>query len=227
MSTELLLIQHTATTTPGVALPWLKKTAGFQHVQLHSGQDLPAPKKNRSIILCGGGPHVDQEDQYPWLRPEKKFLEESFKLGNKVVGLCLGGQLCADVLGAKVYAHPKGWEIGWWDLHLKETQNLAGFEKNQTIKFSQHHRYVFEAPKDSQIIASNSWWEAQAFLWNNQVLAFQFHPERDHTWCTNDSDDKPCEVGMTQKKSEIVQLGTQYQPTAAKWFESVLDGFLK
>lgn len=228
MSTELLLIQHTATTKPGVALPWLQKRGSFQHINMHLEQPFPTPKKDRAIILCGGGPHVDQEDQYPWLKQEKKFLEESFKLGNKVVGLCLGGQLCADVLGAKVYAHAKGWEIGWWDVHLKTTKNLIGFEKDQTIKFSQHHRYIFEAPRGSQIVAHNEWWETQGFLWNDQVLAFQFHPERDLPGNkVSSTEEDPREEGMTQCPSEIVTLGNQHQPTAAKWFNSVLDGFFK
>lgn len=228
MKTEILLIQHTDATTPGVVLPWLKDSkVAYRHIRLQKGEALPEPQANQSLILCGGGVHPDQEAQYAWLKPEKKFIEDHIKLGNKIVGLCLGGQLCAQILGAKVYPHKDQWEVGWWDVTLHETPGLKGFEQTKAMKFSQYHRYIFENPKEAKIVASNDWWPVQAFLWKQQILGFQFHPERSlegNVDCAMDID-LPT-LGQTQTKEQIIAGGTLHQPMSAKWFTSVLNGFL-
>jgi GMP synthase-like glutamine amidotransferase len=228
MKNEFILIQHTETTTPGTVLPWLKERGvNFKYLKMQNGDPFPQVEKNQKIILCGGGVHVDQEDQYPWLKTEKEYLKAHVKAGNKMVGLCLGGQLCAQILGAKVYPHPKGWEIGWWDIHIRSTPSLLGFEASQKIKFSQYHRYVFEAPQDSIVIAHNDWWEPQAFLWEDQVLGFQFHPERDigSSQRLALEKDLPTE-GQTQTKEEILSFTKACQQPSEIWFKKVLDGFL-
>lgn len=228
MPLKFVLLQHTDATTPGLVLPWLKSLGvPYQHVRLHHGETLPAPSADQAIILCGGGVHVDQDHLYPWLKAERRFIEESLRLGCKVVGLCLGGQLCAQILGARVAPHRDGWEIGWTDLHLNQTPGLAGFEKATTMKFSQYHRYIFDAPADARVVAMNDWWDPQAFLWKNQVLAFQFHPERDlesNRRLTLEKD-LPTE-GRVQPLERILTLGEIHQPLAALWFENLLNGFL-
>lgn len=237
---KTLLIQHTATTTPGLTLPWLEKNIpDYEHINLHLGDELPDPKRFSNIILCGGGPHPDQEDQYSWLRPEKKFLEQCFKQESHVLGLCLGGQLCATVLGADVGPHPQGWEIGWhpievvsdWNKHQKNINALTGttaHSNKETLHFSQYHRYIFSAPTDAHIIARNDWWDVQGFSWKNKVIALQFHPER--TMHSNLEITKEKDLpnqGNTQSAEHIAQLGIAHQPIAAIWYEKLLKDFLK
>lgn len=231
---KTLLIQHTATTTPGLTLPWLQKNIpDFEHIKLHLGDQLPDPSRFSNIILCGGGPHPDQEDQYPWLKPEKKFLEQCFKQESHILGLCLGGQLCATVLGAEVGPHPSGWEIGWHpievfsDWHEHKQKSGANISK-ETLHFSQYHRYIFSAPTDAHIIARNNWWDVQGFSWKNKVIALQFHPERTINSNLEILNEKnlPNE-GNTQQAKDIVQLGITHQPKAAIWYEKLLKDFLK
>ena len=202
MKPQILLVQHTDGTAPGHVLPWLKsRHPTYRHVRLQDGDLLPPPEQVQAVILCGGGVHVDQEDRYPWLRPEKKFIEACIAQNKQIVGLCLGGQLLAQILGARVYPHPQGWEVGWHDVTLQKVQTLAEFESSATVKFSQFHRYVFDLPPGAEILAQNSWWEVQAFHWKQQLLAFQFHPERDSVGnqvSANDSD-LPT-VGQTPSK---------------------------
>lgn len=228
MNKEILLIQHTDVTTPGVIWPWLEQSqTTFHHIKLQNGESLPVAKPNQSVILCGGGLHIDQEHLYPFLTAEKKWIEEQIKLGNKILGLCLGAQLCAQVLGAKVYPHSKGWEVGWWDVTLHQTAGLKGFEETKNLSFSQYHRYIFETPDQAEVIASNAWWPAQGYLWNRQVLGLQFHPERnlhDNRECALEKD-LPNE-GHTQTAEQILTHGEAHQPLAAKWFEQILKGFL-
>lgn len=229
MINEIILIQHTETTTPGLALTWMQSSGRkFNHIRMHHGDPIPQPLQGQHLLLCGGGVHVDQESEYPWLALEKKIVEKHIALGNKVVGLCLGGQICAQILGAKVAPHALGWEVGWWDVDIKSVPGLAGFEIAQTIKFSQFHRYIFERPQSSIQIASNDWWQDQAFLWNEQVLSFQFHPERDlvgNAACY--LDDFVSRSGMVQSPEVAIALGNEHQKRAGDWFFKVLDGFLK
>lgn len=224
----IAVIQHTETTTPGIIEPWLtENNHEFTKVNMFQGETLPHHESIDALVVCGGGVHVDQEDEYPWLRAEKKFIEECMKRRIPVMGLCLGGQLCAQVLGASVYPHPGGWEVGWYDIDILPVDGLVGFENEQTLKFSQFHRYIFEAPLDSQVIALSDWWRVQAFQWNKQVLAFQFHPER--TLAGNRrgalDPDRPSE-GRVQTCEQMLADGDACQPAAAEWFMRVCEGFL-
>ncbi len=227
MTLPILLIQHTNTTSPGHVLPWLAASGRpFKHIRLHKGDPLPAPEAVSAVILCGGGVHVDQEDQYPWLKPEKKFLEATIGRGTKVVGLCLGGQLCGQILGAKVYPHPNGWEIGWQEVSLKAIPGLPGFEKEESLIFSQYHRYIFDLPSGARSIATNAWWDVQAFEWNNQVIGFQFHPERDAAgYKALAKEPHMPKEGIVHSPKQILELGDLYEPNSRKWFFDFLDGF--
>jgi len=230
MTKKILLVQHTDGTTPGHTLSWLKDRGhSFQHISLYKGETFPDLNEVSALILCGGGVHVDQEDKYPWLRPEKNFVERAIHRGLPIVGLCLGGQLCAQVLGAKVYPHPQGWEVGWHPVNLRETPDLPGFEIDQELIFSQYHRYIFELPPGAKAIAWNDWWAVQAFEWKQQVLGFQFHPERDaagNLYKAEDPDPPSADQGRVHGKDEILRLGGRHEPQTARWFLSMLDGFI-
>jgi GMP synthase-like glutamine amidotransferase len=226
---KFVLIQHTAESKPGVVLDWLhSRQIGYEHVNIHLGDSIPEAQEETRLIFCGGGVHAGQEDEYPWLRQEKKFLERSLKLGARVIGLCLGGQLCAEILGGRVAPHPIGWESGWFPVQLHATPNLKGFAHDLELHFSQFHREIFEAPKGSRIIASNEWWPAQAFEWNNQVLAFQFHPERNLEVNREIAKDSELPLGpRCQTAEDILKLGELHQAISAQWFFETLDGFLR
>ena len=71
------------------------------------------------LIVMGGPMGTCDEDKYPWLKQEKKFIEKQFIDGKKILGICLGAQLIAEVLGARVYKN-KQKEIGWFEIQLTE-----------------------------------------------------------------------------------------------------------
>jgi GMP synthase-like glutamine amidotransferase len=170
--------------------------------------------------------NVDEDAKFPWLKDERALIEAFMKSEKRILGLCLGAQLCAQVLGAPVYPHPKGWELGWWDIELQPTPSLAGFEEPAKLSVLHSHRYVFEAPQGSTLLAKNPWWENQGYLWNRQVMGFQFHPEAELDWnreCALDTDIP--RGGQAQVAEEVLRLGELHQPQAARWFHRVLDGF--
>ena len=216
---RVLLIQQSQDTPPGNVLPWLiKNEFPVQIVQIYKGEALPLLENFEHLVLCGGAPNVDQGTLYPWLNAEKAFVERSLKEGKKAIGLCLGAQICADVLGSKVYPHPEGWEVGWHSCDL-----MGG----KSGVFFQYHRYVFEAPKDAVVTASNDWWPSQAFALKDQVMAFQFHPEAELTWTNECADDSDLPTsGRVHNSQQIISDGLIYQTQSQSWFEAQLAKFL-
>jgi GMP synthase-like glutamine amidotransferase len=193
---------------------------------MHFHEPLPRAEEVDSLLICGGGMNTDQANIHPWLNEERKLIEQVLKRGGRVIGLCLGAQLTAEVLGAKV-SHYKDWEIGWHDIHMKVVPGLAGFEVPQTMKFFQWHCDVFELPSGAKRIAWNDWWQNQAYLWNDQALCFQFHPETNQRRVQAYADDKELPItGNVQTAVQITAGGAIYQPRMQRWFERTLEGFL-
>lgn len=137
---------------------------------------LPELENIDGIIVMGGPMGVDDERVYPWLAAEKKFIAHAVARGVKVLGICLGAQLIASVLGAKVYANANK-EIGWFPLHLTPDGLacpwLAGFP--QELMVFHWHGDTFDLPEGAKHLAQSSACRHQAFSYRNHVLALQFH----------------------------------------------------
>lgn len=220
------LIQHENDSPPGTALPWLKQR-GFDlvHRQMDLGHPLPHVQDVDDLVICGGSMNVDEESKFPWLKTEKKLIEDVLAKGGRIVGLCLGAQLTAEVLGASVHPH-LDWEVGWHPVQLRPQNGTTNSEVSLDLPVFQWHRYVFELPAGAERLARNSWWENQAFAWKEQVLGFQFHPETDLKWNRECALDRGLPTtGQTQSAEEILRLGELHQPKMQKWFEQTLQNF--
>jgi len=121
---------------------------------------------------------VYDEARYPWLAEEKAFIRKAIDSGKTVLGICLGSQLIAEVLGARVYPNHRK-EIGWFDVTLSETASMlslfAGFEKQFPV--FHWHGDTFDIPAGSRLLVSSSLTPNQAFLYGDKVLGLQFHLE--------------------------------------------------
>lgn len=167
---KTLIIQNDPSVPPGIISRWF---SNFDLVRAYQDR-IPNLSQYQLVILCGGEPNVMEESKYPWLVTLKYELRQSLLYSStKFLGLCLGGQLCAEALGAKIYLHPKGTKIGWESVETSESGS---------IDFFHYHRYIFDLPENAQRIAKNNWWVNQGFIWRNQVLAVQFHPEAEAPW---------------------------------------------
>jgi GMP synthase-like glutamine amidotransferase len=130
------------------------------------------------LIVMGGPMSVYDEDKYDWITEEKKFIEKAIIRGKKVVGICLGAQLIADVLGSRVYKN-KEKEIGWMPVQLtpegKKTPLFSDFTDGQHV--FHWHGDTFDLPNGSIQLARTEACEQQAFLYDGHVLGLQFHLE--------------------------------------------------
>jgi GMP synthase-like glutamine amidotransferase len=128
------------------------------------------------LILMGGPMSVN--DDLPWIPHEIAAIREAVRRGIPVLGVCLGAQLIARALGARVYPNPEK-EIGWAPLHwtpAAATDRLFhGFSEPETV--FQWHGETFDLPPGAQHLAYSAACRHQAFRVGGNVYGIQFHPE--------------------------------------------------
>ena len=125
---KVLILQHIACEPPGVYEDILvERGAALHRVELDAGQELPDWQGSDAILAMGGPMSVNDDDTLPWLRAEKRWLREAVLAGKPFWGVCLGAQLLAASLGARVYGGAMP-EIGIMPVYLtSEAQNDAVF----------------------------------------------------------------------------------------------------
>lgn len=158
---------------------WISKNNHTtSYTRFYEDYHLPNPDEIDWLIVMGGPMGVYDEAVYPWLAEEKAFIKQAIEKGKTVIGICLGSQLIAEVLGAKVYPN-KQKEIGWFDLHLTEDGKNLEFLKGFEEKFPVFHWHgdTYDLPAGSIRLFSSEVCLNQAFLYNENVLGLQFHFE--------------------------------------------------
>jgi GMP synthase-like glutamine amidotransferase len=128
----------------------------------------------------GGPMNVHEDDRFPWLAQERRFIRRAIDDGRLVLGVCLGAQFVADALGARVFRNPTGREIGWFA--VRPTPEAAGSvtfagvpERAMVFHW---HGDTFDLPAQAVRLAESDATRIQAFeALGGRVLAVQFHPE--------------------------------------------------
>src|ERR1700761_7407365 len=140
--------------------------------------EAPNPVTPSLMVILGGPISAYDDDAYPTIAPLVAMIEKRIAAGLPTLGICLGAQLIARVLGARVY--PSGeTEIGWTPLTLTEAGRqspLRHLDGAQTSMFHWHGD-TFDLPDNATRLASTPACENQAFAWGNHVLGLQCHPE--------------------------------------------------
>ncbi len=176
---KLHYLQHVFFETPGAILDWAKKNKiQATGAHLYKNEPLPSLDDFDFLLVMGGPMGVQDEHLYPWLSPEKKFIESAIKAGKKVVGICLGAQLVAHALGARVYKSAFK-EIGWFPIDWSDEARRPGLFPHlpQTQEVFHWHGDMFDIPEGAVRLAKSVGCENQAFLYDEQVLGFQCHLE--------------------------------------------------
>jgi GMP synthase-like glutamine amidotransferase len=176
---SVLIIKHIEIEGPGLIESCLSQgKIPYKILNLKPGAHLPNLHDFTYIVLLGGPMNVYEEDRYPFLREEDLFIKEAIQRGKTILGICLGSQLIAKALGAKVSKAPLK-EIGWYEVSLTE----VGTEDPLFSKFPsifpvfQWHEDTFEIPKAGKLIATASSIPHQAFRYGEKVYGLQFHLE--------------------------------------------------
>ena len=172
-------IQHVHFETPGYLLEWaIAQQHNISFTKIYESVTFPAVDTIDLLVIMGGPMGVYEEDKYAWLSAEKAFISAVIAAGTKVLGICLGAQLIAEVAGAKVYPN-KEKEIGWWPMHKiinDQTHPLTAPLPAEFITFHWHGD-TFDLPPGAVHLFATPACPNQGFLLNDQVAGLQFHLE--------------------------------------------------
>jgi len=137
---------------------------------------LPNIEEVDLLIVMGGEMSVNDEANFPWLKIEKRWIRRYLSMGKPVVGICLGGQLIANALGASVSRSPNQ-ERGWHSVRKLTHVPKDCFNFPAEFKVMQWHSESFDIPKGAVHLAENDACRNQMYQIGKNALCFQFHPE--------------------------------------------------
>ena len=171
--------QHVSHEGLGSIGEWISNSGhSLTATRFYSTVVLPEISEIDWLIVMGGPMSVHDENQYPWLGTEKKFIREAINRGKVVLGICLGSQLISAALGAGVYKN-KEKEIGWFDIELTPFAQAHPLfsDIGSSLKVFHWHGDTFDLPDSAIQLASSTVCTNQAYIYKDKVLALQFHLE--------------------------------------------------
>lgn len=207
-------IQHVPFEDPGYIKTWVSQNNHvLSSTKLYQGEILPSIDEFDWLIVMGGPMGIGDEDQYPWLKKEKEFIKGAIDADKIVIGICLGAQLIADALGARVFPNNKK-EIGWYPIDFTDQSSLFPvFKDNPGAPMVLHwHGDTFDLPAGATHLVKTDVCTNQAFLYGKKVLALQFHleatPETLGAMIENCGDELVC--GEYIQSAEDILEGEKY-----------------
>jgi GMP synthase (glutamine-hydrolysing) len=179
---RLLVFQHVAAEPLGTLDPLIRRRGHrIRFVNFEREPDAePEVERYRGLIVLGGPMNVEDQARRPHLGTELRAIERMLAQGKPVLGICLGAQLLAHVLGAPIRRLDRA-EIGWYELRTSpagQSDPLLGALGPRSPVF-QWHSYGFDLPHGAEHLAASEAWPNQAFRVGEAAYGFQFHLEMD------------------------------------------------
>ncbi|MBP2301372.1 glutamine amidotransferase [Azospirillum picis] len=180
MTPTAIAIRHIAFEGLGIVEPILRRAGYALHVHDAGIDDLQGidPSDAQLLVVLGGPVGAYEDDRYPFLADELRLLERRLAAGLPTLGICLGAQLMARALGARVYPGP-GKEIGWAPLALTEAGRASPLAHLDGAAVLHWHGDTFDLPAGAELLASTDLCAHQAFSLGRNALGLQFHGEVD------------------------------------------------
>jgi len=180
---NVLIIKNCTAEGPGTIGDHLRaRHVPVTTADLEAGEALPDPAPFTHLVVLGGPMAVYEMDRTPYLADEAVLIERALKADKHVLGVCLGAQMLAHVLGARVYAGGTK-EIGWSEVTLTDDgmkdpcMRELGVDGGRTAQVFQWHGDTFDLPAGAVRLASSEVYPNQAFRYADRVYALQFHIE--------------------------------------------------
>ncbi|MEI8273467.1 MAG: type 1 glutamine amidotransferase, partial [Paludibacter sp.] len=172
-------LMHVSYEGLGCIETWIRKNNhSVSYSKLYEGSKLPELEDFDWLIVMGGPMGVYDESNFPWLKAEKKLIRQAIDSDKTVIGICLGSQLIAEVLGTKVFSNNQK-EIGWFDIQQVFENRNHPILKSFIPKFPVFHWHgdTFDLPTGSIRLFESEVCTNQAFIYQENVLGLQFHFE--------------------------------------------------
>ena len=170
-------LQHVPFEGLGSIEPWLR-AAGYEitNTRFFESTRLPDINEVDLFIVMGGPMSVNDEAELPWLVQEKHFIRSAIQAGKSVLGVCLGAQLIANAMGARVYRNGEK-EIGWFPVQGYSTVDSSSFRFPPSVEAFHWHGETFDLPSGAVRLGGSEGCENQAFQLGQSVIGLQFHLE--------------------------------------------------
>jgi len=172
------VIQHVPFELPGLIAEWAAQRGHTLTTTRAWADAFPTQAGEGLLVVLGGPMGAADDDVLPWLRPEKHFIAETIAAGGPVLGVCLGAQMLALVLGGSVRRNRET-EIGWYPVMLtpegEESPIFAEWPAEAVV--GHWHGDTFELPEGMQPVLSSAHCRNQAFVFADHVVGLQFHLE--------------------------------------------------
>lgn len=172
-------LQHVPFEGPGAIGSWAARH-GFPlaTTRVFAQEPLPRPKEFDLLVVLGGPMSANDETHFDWLAPEQQFIRQAIEGDKRVLGVCLGAQLMAGALGARVFRNGER-EIGWYEVERAQAGGGHPLTAHWPQVFTPLHWHgeTFDLPPGAVWLARSAACAHQAFAVNDRVLALQFHLE--------------------------------------------------
>ncbi|MEH7505230.1 type 1 glutamine amidotransferase [Neobacillus drentensis] len=172
-------IQNDPLATLGYIEEWVdKKNYSLSFTRMFENSILPSMDEFDMLVILGGRMGAYEEESFPWLVVEKNFIRKAIEHGKWVMGICLGVQLLANVLGSRVYPHTHQ-EIGWRPIEVTDEGMTSTLFNGIPPTFTafQYHGDTFDLPQGAIRLAVSKGCANQSFSYGERIIGLQFHPE--------------------------------------------------
>jgi GMP synthase-like glutamine amidotransferase len=189
------VLRFSPTEGPGYFADWLgRRGVAWRVVPLDAGAAVPADPREFAGVAMMGGP-MSVNDDLPWVAPVCALLRDAVEARVPVIGHCLGGQLLAKALGARVARAPVA-EFGWIDVQATDAASRAAwFGGRERFTTFQWHYDAFDLPEGATRVLTNEFNANQGYVVDDRHVGFQCHVEMTAelalAWIATDSGDLP------------------------------------
>lgn len=177
---KILVVVHQETSDPGLVGQVLRQMGYELDIRCPAlGAKLPETMDHHAGTVIFGGPmSANDDDTMPFIRTELDWIAIALNSGKPYLGICLGAQLLARVLGAAVAPHPEGWrEIGFVPVQPVFGKQNSGNPFAGLSHVYHWHKEGFDLPSGTELLATGETFRHQAYRYGETAYGVQFHPE--------------------------------------------------
>ncbi len=189
---HVCIIKNVFSEGPGTIEEHLRnQSVPYSIIDLSIGEAAPEPDAFTHLLVMGGPMAVYEMHRYPYLIKEALLIDRAARADRHIMGVCLGAQMLAHVLGGRVYPGTKK-EIGWYEVTLTpdgmndRLMSALALPGRSVAQVFQWHGDTFDLPGGSVRLASSDLYPNQAFRYGDRVYGLQFHievtPKIVHDW---------------------------------------------